>query len=61
METTQKSVSLAKRLNEGEEIKCGRCQKGIYRPMNPKAEVNYYYKCDCCGQVYHWDPPVVVE
>ena len=61
MEITQKSVSLANRLNAGEEIKCDHCKRGIYRPLNPKAAINYYFKCDYCGQVYHWDPPVIVE
>ena len=61
MVTTQKSVSLANRLNNGEEIRCDYCKKGIYRPKNPKAAINHCFICDYCGRTYHWDPPVFVE
>ena len=43
MVNTIKTVSLAKRLNSGEEIRCDYCKKGIYKPMNPKAAINHCF------------------
>ena len=51
METIPKYDNMIERLQKGEEVKCKECQKGIYRPFNPKYKINHAYVCDNCGSV----------
>ena len=52
---------LLSRLLSGEEVRCDECNKGIYRPLNPKCEVNHCFVCDVCGSTYHWDPVIEID
>lgn len=62
MEKFEKSKSLNKRLNSGEEIKCFKCKRGIYRPFKPKASFNHDFICDICGERIHFIPDdIIVE
>ena len=61
METLASSTSLTSRLLSGEEIKCNKCKKGIYRPLNPDHKVNHWFVCDVCGNTYHWDPVIEID
>lgn len=55
------SMSLADRILTGQEVKCEKCGKGIYKPFNPKAERNHTYVCDKCGNTIHFIPDATVE
>ena len=61
METIPKYDHIIERLRKGEEVKCYKCNKGVYRPANPTAKINYWYSCDYCGDHYHYEPVVEVK
>lgn len=53
-----RNSDLLSRILSGEQVQCIRCKKGIYKPFNPKFDINHCYICDCCGDHYHYDPIV---
>lgn len=61
METFLKYDYMIEHLNKGEEARCKKCRKGIYRPYNPKSKINHIYVCDKCGSRFQWEPAVEVE
>lgn len=57
----QKSNYTIEDLQNGKEIKCHACHKGIYRPFNPKYKINHAYVCDNCGSSINIDYVVEVK
>ncbi len=55
------SKSLIDRLLDGEKVICEACVKSYYKPLNPDAKVNHYYKCPECGNTIHFDPVVDID
>ena len=54
-------TSLSDRLWAGEKVKCEKCGKACYEPLNPNATVNHSYVCPICGDAVHIEANVVVE
>ena len=61
METIPKYDYMIEKLRNGEEVKCRKCEKGTYKPINPAVKVNYWFRCNYCGAHYHYEPVVEVK
>nr|DAL53515.1 MAG TPA_asm: hypothetical protein [Caudoviricetes sp.] len=61
METIPKYDYMIEKLRNGEEVKCCKCKKGVYKPINAAAKINNWFQCNYCGDHYHYEPVVEVK
>jgi hypothetical protein len=52
---------MIEKLRNGEEVKCCKCKKGVYKPINAAAKINNWFQCNYCGDHYHYEPVVEVK
>lgn len=61
MEIMSSSLSLRTTSKETDNIKCEKCEKGIFIPDYPESEINHSFHCNYCGIKVHLEADVVVE
>lgn len=61
METIANLILLEKKLNDGEEIVCDVCKKGLMKPFNVQAKHNHLFICDNCGNKIFFEENVTIE
>lgn len=60
METSTNLTLSEESLNKGE-VKCDKCNKGFFKPFNPKYAVNHSFQCDYCGERLIIEPNIEVQ